>query len=593
MVAIPDLCDGSSPTPRPQALVATYHPIATQIGVKILQSGGNAFDAFVGATMAQYVLAEGANSLAGSLAVLVYDAKTGTTNYLDAHFNDVKNPKGTWTAADPQLGKAVVVPGAVAGLEALSKRYGRLSFAEVLQPAIELARDGFEISDLYAFFIAFRADVLQRSDYGRRTFFPNGEALQAGDLLKQPEVADFLTKLGEQGSSYMYRGEWATHCVEAVKANGGLMTGDDLASYQAAWVEPWKTTYRGYEVYASAGRAFGGLWTLTALKTIEHTDVTPLGHFSASPDALEVVVRTARTVWTEPWLFDYRELDNRKRVASRLTSKYTANIWARVAAQLPVRPKAQGGSHSYHIIVVDKDGNVANGTNTHESTPWGDGIFVEGVPLANAGTIPWSTRPGERRLAPFSVHLVFKDGRLQFVSGAFTPSLIEASFQFLLNLIDYKLPASEVVSLPRFGTFPHDPVASQTETTMNWSSNWLDPRVSEASVETLKARGLSFQQQGFVDTGLGVVAVVHADGSKEGATAPLPMFVNPPGTVQTATLRALRRMIPRQSAYQLLAEPRQFAFGRPWISALHPRTAVCDRAESACIWPLTGADAAP
>jgi gamma-glutamyltranspeptidase len=233
-------------------------------------------------------------------------------------------------------------------------------------------------------------------------------------------------------------------------------------------------------------------------------------------------------------------------VESRLTSKYTANIWARVVAQLPVRPKAKGGSHSYHIIVVDKDGNVASGTNTHESTPWGDGIFVEGIPLANAGTIPWHTRPGERRLAPFSIHLVFKDDRLQFASGAFTPSLIEASFQFLLNLIDYKLPVSEAVSLPRFGTFPHDTGASQVETTLDWSSNWLDPRVSAITVDSLKARGLSFQQKGFVDTGLGAVVVVHPDGTTEGATAPLPIFANPPGTVQTAAVRALRRLISRQ-----------------------------------------------
>jgi gamma-glutamyltranspeptidase/glutathione hydrolase len=545
-VVMPGQCNGNPPMPQRQAIVATYHPIATQVGVKILQSGGNAFDAFVGATMAEYVLAEGSSSLAGSLGVLVYDAKTGTTNYLDAHFNDVKDPKGRWTAENPQTGKAVVVPGAVAGLEALSKRYGRLSFSEVLQPAIELARDGFEVSEIYAFFIALRAEILQRSDYGRRTFFPNGQALQAGDLVKQSEVATFLTKLGEQGSSYMYRGEWATGCIEAVKAHGGLMTRDDLASYQPVWVEPWKTAYRGYEISSSSGRAFGGLWALVALKTIEHTDITPLGHFSASADSLEVVVRTARAVWAEPWLFDYRQLDNRKRVESRLTSKYTAKIWARVAAQLPVRPKAKGGSHSYHIIVIDKDGNVASGTNTHESTPWGDGIFVEGIPLANAGTIPWSTRPGERRLAPFSIHLVFKDGRLQFASGAFTPSLIEASFQFLLNLIDYKLPVNEAVSLPRFGTFPHDPVGSQVETTLDWSSNWLDPRVSATIVDSLKARGLFFQQKGFVDTGLGAVVAVHPDGTTEGATAPLPIFANPPGTVQTAAVRALRRLISRQ-----------------------------------------------
>jgi gamma-glutamyltranspeptidase/glutathione hydrolase len=579
---IPVRSHASAPVAQRQAIVATYHPIATQVGVQILQSGGNAFDAFVGATLAEYVLAEGVTSLAGSLAVLVYDAKSGNTNYLDAHFNDVKDAKGRWTADAPQPGKAVLVPGAVAGLEALSKRYGRLNFAEVLQPAIALARDGFKISDMYALLIAWRAEILKGSDYGRRTFFPDGQALQAGDVLRQPEVADFLTKVREQGSSYMYRGDWAMLCIEAVKAKGGLMTRDDLASYQPAWVEPWKTSYRGYEIYSSSGRAFGGLWALVALKTIEHTDITSLGHFSTSADPLEIVVRTARAVWGEPWIFDYRQLDNRKVVQSRLASKYTANIWAKVGAQLPVRPRAKGGSHSYHIIVIDKDGNVASGTNTHESTPWADGIFVEGIPLANAGSIPWSTRPGERRLAPFSIHLAFQDGRLRFTNGAFAPSIIEASFQFLLNLIDYKLSVNEAVSLPRFGTFPHDSGATQVETTLDWSSNWLDPRISAETVDTLKARGLSFQQKGLVDTGLGTIVVAHPDGTMEGATAPWPFFANPPGTVQTATLQVLPSLISRQIPSEAFKENLQQALRVPWISPLHQQTAVCDRPELEC-----------
>jgi gamma-glutamyltranspeptidase len=330
------------------------------------------------------------------------------------------------------------------------------------------------------------------------------------------------------------------------------MTRDDLAFYQPAWAEPWKTSYRGYEVYSSSARAFGGLWALLALKTLEHTDITPLGHFSDSADPLEIVVRTAREVWSEPWLFDYRQLDNRNLVESRLTSKYVANIWARVAARLPVRPRAKVGSHSYHIVVVDKDGNVASGTNTHESTPWGDGIFVEGIPLANAGSIPWSTRSGERRLGPFSIHLAFKDGKLRIASGAFAQSILEASFQFLVNLIDYKLPVEKALSLPRFGTFPHKAEVKQVETTLDWSSNWLDPEVSPKIVEILKARGLSFERNGLVDTGLGSVVVVHPDGTTKGATAPMRGFADSAevniGIIQAGNSPALRQLISLQIA---------------------------------------------
>jgi gamma-glutamyltranspeptidase / glutathione hydrolase len=507
-----------------QAIVVTYHPIATRVGQNILDSGGNAFDAFVAATMADYVVAEGATSLAGTLGALVYDAKSQAISYLDADFNDVKEAKGRWTVSDPKPGKAVLVPGAVAGLEELSRRHGRLSFSKVLEPAIELAQDGFKIDSMYAAFVAWRSPTLQSSEYGRRTFFPNGRALQQGDLLRQPEVAEFLRSLAKQGSSYMYSGEWAGRCVETVKANGGLMSREDLASYQPAWFEPWKTSYRDYEVLSSSGRAYGGIWVLMALKTLEHTNLGSLGHFSASADALEVIVRVARRVWSEPWIFDYRQLDDPKLVQSRLTSKYAADIWAEVARQLPVRSRTKRASHSYQILVIDKDGNTVVGTHSHQSSPWGDGTFVEGIPLPTAGMIPWGTRPGERRLSPFSIHLVFKNGSLRFASGAISDSLIEASLQFLVNLIDYKLPATQAVTLPRFGTFPHGLEPGSAELALDWSSNWLDSRVDLKIVDTLKARGLFFQQKGMIDTGLGAVVSVNPNGTIEGATAPIPYF---------------------------------------------------------------------
>jgi gamma-glutamyltranspeptidase/glutathione hydrolase len=506
-----------------RGLVISYHPLATQAGERILQGGGNAFDAFVAATMVEYVIAEGGTSLAGPLGALVYDARKNNSLYLDADVNDVKDPDGAWTAADPKPGKAVVVPGALAGLEALSKRYGRLSFATVLEPAINLARQGFEVGEFYASLIAWRADVLRSSEYGRRTFFPGGRALKAGDTLRQPDLADFLTKVSREGSAYMYRGAWAIRCVDEVRAQGGLMAEADLAEYRPAWVEPWHTSYRGYDLYASSARNYGGLWVLLALKTLENTDLARLGHYSASADGLEIVVRTVREVWAEQWLFDARKLEDRRFVEARLTPTYALRVWNRVKSRLSTPPREPSRLHSYHIIVLDQDGNAVTGTHTIQSLPWGTGIFVEGIPLSPGGMVPFGVGPGERRLNGLTMHLAFRNGKLRYATGAVTGSLVEANLQLLLNLIDYRLPAERAVSMPRFGTFPHN----LEGTRWDWSSNWLDPRVSSRIVERLRARGLFFEQKGplvgtGLDTGLGAVAAIKPDGRLEGATIPWP-----------------------------------------------------------------------
>ena len=536
-----------APAVKP-AIVATFHPLATQAGVQMLERGGNAFDAFVAATFAEYVVNEGGTSPAGSLGALVYEARTGETKYLDAEFNGILARDGTWdsrkawAAGDPEAGKAVLVPGAVAGLEALSKRYGRKSFAEALRPAIDLAKNGFTVQGFYRAALILWSDFLRRSPYASRTFYPGGRPLRSGAVLAQPELAAFLEGLARQGGAYMYSGPWAAECVKAVRAAGGLMTREDLAAYRPAWREPWAIDYRGYQVHAASGRAFGALWDLVALETLEHADIARLGHPSASADALELLVRTARETLAEPWVFDYRQLDQPAVVRSRLTPGFTRAIYARVAAKLPAKARQYPSAHSYQIVVVDSEGNAITGTNTHESLAWGSGVFVQGVPLNTAGRIPWGTRPGERQLSPFSVHLVLRHGALFAATGAFSGSLLEGELQFLVNVIDFGLSARDAVTRPRFGTFPYDPAAALTSTIPGRlgaaAPNWLDPRVGADIVRTLKGRGLAFEQTpasrpaAWVDTAMGTVVLVRPDGRIEGANTPWAGIAGPPGSVQ-------------------------------------------------------------
>lgn len=525
--AFPQRADG--PIVRQGGCVIAYHEEAREIGEAVLRAGGNAFDAFVATAAAENVMSEGMSSFAGPLGVMVYRAENDQVVYMDADFNDPVDPSAYGTLTDKELGKAVLVPGAPAGLEALATRYGRLSFSELLEPAIALAEDGYPVNRMLAVAIASYGQVVKKTDYGRNTFFPHGQPLKIGEVVKQPEVAEFLRRLGQEGSAYIYRGDWGDRFLSEVETHGGGLTAKDLAGYDVKWCDPWTTSYRGYTIHSSSCRSYGGLWVLLALKTLEQTTLPATPRYWEDADTLEQMIRISHQVWSEPDIFNYRLLDNPEFVRSLLTAEHASSIWARVRDKTPLNFLGLSGSHSYHIIVHDDEGNIASGTTTIYANPWADGLFVEGVPLASAGRVPWNTKPGQRRLSGLSIHLACKDGQPRFAVGSISNSLAEASFQFLVKLIDYQMSVRDTVSTPRFGSF--DAKGDPTKPRINFGRNWLDPRVDSRIVKTLKARGLGIKQDGAVDTGLGAVMRIESGGKVEGITAPVPYLSNPYGVL--------------------------------------------------------------
>lgn len=502
----------------PRAVVASYNAEARSAGTQVLAAGGNAFDAFVAATFVEYVVAPGVTSLAGPLTALVHHKASGERVFLDAELDHVADPDGMWADGEPD-GKGVMVPGALHGLEAIHQRFGRLRWSQLVQPAIALAAHGFPIDESYAGTITWREGVLGATPYGARTFFRRGDPLQAGERLVQPELAQFLRQVAEDGSAAMYHGDWGQRCVAAVRARGGLMRDADLHGYRSRWRAPRRVTYRGHEVYGSSGRSYGGAWSLLALKTLERFDMSGSPHVSESAERLEVLVRIAQHLWAESWLFDTEHLDSDEKVAQFLTAAYGTQVWERVRRELPALPTRRRGTHSYHVVVVDRDGNAITGTNTINALPWGDGIFVDGIPLTTALSHAGNaTRPGERRLSPMSSHLVFRDGRMRVVSGTFNASLVEAGFQLVVNAIDFALSAQRAASAPRFGTYSF----SDDDLDAGRGRMWLDPSVSTQVTDALRRRGLEFEQGSpFIDTGSGAIAMVGEDGSVDAALLPL------------------------------------------------------------------------
>jgi gamma-glutamyltranspeptidase len=357
-------------------------------------------------------------------------------------------------------------------------------------------------------------------------------------------LATLLESLARSGASAMYRGAWASEFVKVARTHGSVVTKRDLRRYRTAWHDPWEAAYRGLTLYACSGRTFGGLWSLLGLKALEHGQLAQLGHFSQSPEALELLTRTIRQLWEEYWLLDYRLLEDGELVKARLGSAYGAQLWKRINSndETPAALRPRVGSHSYHVIAIDEEGNVASGTHSHESLAWGSGVFVQGVPLPASGYLPWGIRRGERRLSPFSIVFAFDDQGLRFATGSFASSILEASLQFLINLIDYRLPARQAVTLPRVGTYPHNPadffspVPGRAGTNAE-VRNWLDVRVAADIVSALARRGLDYAPSAairrrardrqpralaHVDTGLGAVLSVASNGTIDGAVAPWP-----------------------------------------------------------------------
>lgn len=240
-----------------------------------------------------------------------------------------------------------------------------------------------------------------------------------------------------------------------------------------------------------------------------------MGHYMDSPDALETVLRAVQAVHNESWLYDAAKLEDDTFVATRLDEENAARLWARVQAgegpieaAEPIDGAELSGTHSYHVVVVDADGNAITGVNSIGSLPWGEGLFVQGAALTGSSAAAGWTEPGGRPLDPMADHLVFRDGELWMVGGTFAASMLEASLQLTLNVVDYGFSAEEAAARLRFCTFAFN---MDDLSPMESPGIWLDPQVPPEIVEELQGRGFVFIRDGWV--GLGSIVLLSADGT--------------------------------------------------------------------------------
>src|SRR5581483_4758026 len=290
--------EGGATLSRMRGAVAAGHPLTAEAGARVLAEGGNAVDACVAAAFAGAVAESPLTSPGAGGFMLVHRAADGVTRLADffvaapglglgrhraGEMQVVDVGFGETTTQRFRIGPAsCAVPGAVAGLEAAHKAFGRLPWRELLAPAIELARDGVQLSRPQAHLHALLDPILRASPEGRRVYSrANGERLGAGDTLRLPDLADTLDAIGRRGAAALYQGERAHAIVSTVREGGGEVTLEDLATYRAVWRRPVRARFRGHHFLSNPPPSSGGVLIAYGLALLERLPDSPAGSAQA------------------------------------------------------------------------------------------------------------------------------------------------------------------------------------------------------------------------------------------------------------------------------------------------------------------------
>jgi len=476
----------SEPVVASHGMVAAQEKRAAAVGADILARGGNAVDAAVAVGFAQAVTLPRAGNLGGGGFMVIHRAGGKTPVAIDyretapaATTRDVfLDAQG---AADPaksrDSGLGVGVPGTVAGLALAHAHYGsqKFSLAELMAPAIALARDGIPVEDDLFDSLTLLSRRLARWPSSAKIFLkPDGSAPAAGETLKQPDLAASLAAIAQRGPRAFYRGTIAEKIVASVKAAGGQMTLADLRNYRPIVRTPVRGTYRGHAVVSMPPSSSGGVHIVEMLNILEKFPLKDLG--AGSPAALHLTIEAMKLAYADraEHLGDVAAADM---PIARLTSKdYAAKLAAtidpaRARPSREINPKgaARGeGDNTTHFSVIDRDGNavantytlnfnfglglVADGTGILLNNELDDFAAKPGAPNAFGliGGIANAPGPGKRPLSSMSPSIVLKDGKPVLVTGAPGGSrIISAVLQVILNTIDFGMPVADAVSAPR------------------------------------------------------------------------------------------------------------------------------------------------
>jgi gamma-glutamyltranspeptidase/glutathione hydrolase len=385
-----------------QGLVTgTMSPIAVHAGVEALRQGGTAADAAAAVALTQISTALGSYvSYAGILQLVYYDAKSGKVSTMNAGWNSYlgeTDPKsipvddlgplafGTKPTEGAE-GRKTLVPGFMAGIEQMHKRFGRLPFRELFQPAIWYAENGVTISPLLATYFKMRETLLSRTPEGRAFMNQAGDSLpKLGDRFVQAALAATLRGVARDGARYMYTGPWGQHFVQAVQHEGGKATMEDMKRYQPIWEEPLSTTFLGHTIYVPGKSTEGSYQVLEALNLAEELKLDRMGAYGKDAKAFQALTQILRKAEADSYTDQYMRQNGLKSSREDQITKAYAKNAAALMEPRDQPPQEGPPHHTDAVVVIDRWGNIAALSHTINTVVWGTtGMVVDGIPVPDA-----------------------------------------------------------------------------------------------------------------------------------------------------------------------------------------------------------------
>ena len=467
-------------------MVVAQEKLSAQIGADILRQGGSAVDAAVATGFAMAVSYPRAGNIGGGGFMVIHSADRKQDVAIDYRetapaattrdiFLDADGKPDTAKSRDSALG--IGVPGTVAGLALALDKYGsgKFTLADLLAPAIALARDGFVVTDDNADTLPDWHRRLKRWPATQKVFSrADGSSLQEGDRLVQADLAATLSAISAQGSRGFYEGPVADKLVSGIRAAGGIVTLDDLKNYQPVIREPVRGSYRGYDIVSMPLPSSGGTVLVETLNILEGFPMREL-HQGSAVDSLHVVVEAMKRAYADRARYLGDPAFVNAPIATLISKEYAAKQrasidmdratpWTDALSAVPPRE----GSNTTHFSVVDSSGNAVSNTYTLNFS-YGLGLVAEGTGVllnnelddftaapgaSNAyGLVGFEANlpsPGKRPLSSMSPTIVLKDGKPVLVTGSPGGSrIISTVLQVIVDVLDYNLNVAAAVYAPR------------------------------------------------------------------------------------------------------------------------------------------------
>jgi gamma-glutamyltranspeptidase/glutathione hydrolase len=450
-----------------QGMAATSQPLATQIALSVLKDGGTAVDAAIAANAALGLMEPTGNGIGGDLFALVWD---GETNQLYGLNGSGRSPGGLTLAyfnahgvqSIPPFGPlSVSVPGAVDGWFTLHRRFGRLPMQALLAPAIRYAEDGFPVSPVIADTWERNAEALESYPGFADVFMPGGKAPAAGEVFRNPGLANTYRRLAEHGRDGFYTGEVAKTIEQYMGENGGFLTAEDLAEHRSEWVTPVATNYRGYDVWELPPNG-QGIAALQMLNVLEGYDVGALTLFD--PDYIHLLVEAKKLAFEDRARFyfdpDFGDVPIDALISKSYAAKRRQLIDPNKAATTygHGEPAALAVGDTIYLTVADSEGTMVSLIQSNYRgmgsgmTPPGLGFVLQdrGELFSLDPQHPNAYEPGKRPFHTIIPAFVTRDGKpwLAFgvMGGAMQP---QAHVQVLVNLIDFGMGLQQAGDAPR------------------------------------------------------------------------------------------------------------------------------------------------